>query len=42
MSGAVVSVITFVPQRGPAFYHEALSQFKGLSHISVEVHTRQS
>ncbi len=36
--GAVLSIVTVVPQRGPAFYHAALGQFKGLSHISVEVH----
>ncbi|WP_283744762.1 CDF family Co(II)/Ni(II) efflux transporter DmeF [Sideroxydans sp. CL21] len=36
--GAVVSVITHEPQRGASFYHTMLRQFKGLSHISVEVH----
>lgn len=37
--GVVVSVITNELQRGPAFYHEALRRFKGLSHITVEVHS---
>jgi cation diffusion facilitator family transporter len=36
--GAVVSVVTSVAQRGPAFYHAMLRQIKGLSHITVEVH----
>ena len=36
--GAIVSVVSEVPQRGPAFYHAALRRFKGLSHITVEVH----
>jgi cation diffusion facilitator family transporter len=36
--GAVVSVVSHVAQRGPAFYHEMLRRFKGLSHITVEVH----
>ncbi len=36
--GAIVSVVSGVPQRGPAFYHAALQRFKGLSHITVEVH----
>jgi cation diffusion facilitator family transporter len=36
--GAVVSVVTEVAQRGPAFYHVILRGFKGLSHITVEVH----
>ncbi|MGO9633053.1 MAG: CDF family Co(II)/Ni(II) efflux transporter DmeF [Steroidobacteraceae bacterium] len=36
--GAIVSVISNMPQRGPAFYHAALQRFKGLSHITVEVH----
>ncbi len=35
---AVVSVVTTDRQRGPAFYHAMLRQFKGLSHITVEVH----
>jgi len=36
--GAVVSVVTPIAQRGPAFYHGLLRSFKGLSHITVEVH----
>jgi cation diffusion facilitator family transporter len=36
--GAVVSVVTAVAQRGPNFYHDAFRRFKGLSHITVEVH----
>jgi cation diffusion facilitator family transporter len=36
--GAVVSVVTEVAQRGPNFYHAILRGFKGLSHITVEVH----
>jgi cation diffusion facilitator family transporter len=39
--GAVVSVVTNESQRGPAFYHAVLRRFKGLSHITVEVHTQQ-
>jgi len=39
--GAVVSVVTHESLRGPAFYHTALRRFKGLSHITVEVHTQQ-
>jgi cation diffusion facilitator family transporter len=39
--GAVVSVISTVAQRGPAFYHSILRRFKGLSHITVEVHVQQ-
>jgi cation diffusion facilitator family transporter len=35
---AVVSVVTPVAQRGPNFYHDAFRRFKGLSHITVEVH----
>lgn len=38
--GAVVSVATNASQRGPSFYHTVLRQFKGLSHISVEVHSQ--
>jgi cation diffusion facilitator family transporter len=37
--GAVVSVVSRVAQRGPAFYHALLHRFSGLSHITVEVHT---
>jgi Co/Zn/Cd efflux system component len=35
---AIVSVVSPAPRRDPAFYHEALRRFKGLSHITVEVH----
>ncbi len=38
--GAIVSVATKASQRGPSFYHTVLRQFKGLSHISVEVHSQ--
>ncbi|MET3117265.1 cation diffusion facilitator family transporter [Undibacterium sp. GrIS 1.8] len=37
--GAVVSVVTKVAERNPAFYHTELKQVKGLSHITVEVHS---
>jgi cation diffusion facilitator family transporter len=37
--GAVLSVVSRVAQRGPAFYHALLNRFTGLSHITVEVHT---
>ena len=40
--GAVVSVLTREASRGPDFYHQVLRRFKGLSHITVEVHTRQA
>jgi cation diffusion facilitator family transporter len=36
--GTIVSVVSSMPQRGPAFYHAVLQRFKGLSHITVEVH----
>jgi cation diffusion facilitator family transporter len=36
--GAVVSVATS-ERRGPAFYHRLLQHQKGLSHITVEVHS---
>jgi cation diffusion facilitator family transporter len=39
---AVVSVVTGVSQRPPAFYHSILRGFKGLSHITVEVHPQSS
>jgi len=39
--GAVVSVVTQEGQHGPAFYHAMLRKFKGLSHITAEVHVRQ-
>jgi cation diffusion facilitator family transporter len=38
--GAVISVVTDAAQRAPAFYHAILRDFKGLSHITVEVHPR--
>jgi cation diffusion facilitator family transporter len=37
--GAVVSVVSQVAGRGPAFYHALLRKYDGLSHITVEVHT---
>ena len=37
--GAVISVVSQVAQRGPAFYHALLRRFKALSHITVEIHT---
>ena len=37
--GAVASVLTESPQRGPHFYHALLGRFNGLSHITVEVHS---
>jgi cation diffusion facilitator family transporter len=37
--GAVISVVSRVAQRGPAFYHALLNRFTGLSHITVEVHS---
>jgi cation diffusion facilitator family transporter len=39
--GAVISVVSKVARRGPAFYHALLNRFKGLSHITVEVHQRE-
>ena len=38
--GAVVSVITSEPKHEPNYYHSVLRQFKGLSHVTVEVHNR--
>ena len=38
--GAIVSVLTNVDQRNPAFYHSIFQDFKGLSHITVEVQPR--
>ena len=40
--GAVLSVATNQANRGPAFYHAVLRRFKGLSHITVEVHASQN
>ena len=37
--GAIVSVATEEQGRGAAFYHELLRTFKGLSHVTVEVHS---
>ena len=34
---AVLSVATREAQRNPSFYHSLLEQFKGLSHVTVEV-----
>ena len=39
---AVVSVVTAVAQRSPAFYHSILRGYEGLSHITVEVHPHDS
>jgi Co/Zn/Cd efflux system component len=36
--GTIVSVVGDATQRGPGFYHAALRQIRGLSHITVEVH----
>jgi Co/Zn/Cd efflux system component len=38
--GVVVSVVTSVSHRGPSFYHALLRRFKGLSHITAEVHAQ--
>jgi cation diffusion facilitator family transporter len=35
----IVSIVGDATQRGPDFYHAALRQIKGLSHITVEVHS---
>ena len=37
--GAMASVFTREPTRGPNFYHSLLQRFKGLSHVTVEVNT---
>ncbi|MGV8864783.1 MAG: CDF family Co(II)/Ni(II) efflux transporter DmeF [Pseudomonas sp.] len=37
--GAVISVATLEPKRTSQFYHQHLAQFKGLSHLTVEVHS---
>ncbi|MDG2966401.1 CDF family Co(II)/Ni(II) efflux transporter DmeF [Pseudomonas extremaustralis] len=37
--GAVVSVVTRESNRTSQFYHQHLAQFKGLSHLTVEVHS---
>jgi len=36
--GVVASILSHDPQRGPEFYHSTLQRFKGLSHVTVEVH----
>ncbi|MEO6920363.1 MAG: CDF family Co(II)/Ni(II) efflux transporter DmeF [Collimonas sp.] len=36
--GAVLSVVTQKQERNSSFYHSLLGRFKGLSHITVEVH----
>jgi cation diffusion facilitator family transporter len=36
--GAVISLVSQVARRGPAFYHGLLNRINGLSHITVEVH----
>jgi cation diffusion facilitator family transporter len=38
--GTVISVVTDEALRTPIFYHAVLNRIKGLSHISVEVHSR--
>jgi cation diffusion facilitator family transporter len=40
--GAIVSVVGDGLQRGPNFYHAALRRIRGLSHITVEVHTARA
>ena len=37
--GAMASVLTREPTRGPNFYHALLQRFQGLSHVTVEVNT---
>jgi cation diffusion facilitator family transporter len=39
--GVIISVLTTQTERTPAFYHAALRQIHGLSHITVEVNARQ-
>lgn len=39
--GAVISVVNDEAARTSAFYHAALKRIKGLSHISVEVHSQR-
>jgi cation diffusion facilitator family transporter len=36
--GAILSVVSRVAERRPAFYHALLKRITGLSHITVEVH----
>ena len=40
--GVVASVATDSPQRGPQFYHAMLQHLKGLSHVTIEVHSPQA
>jgi len=40
--GAIVSIVTDDPARTAPFYHGLLRQFKGLSHLTVEVHPAPS
>lgn len=35
--GAVISIVTDQPEHSPVFYHDTLRNFKGLSHVTVEV-----
>lgn len=35
--GAVLSVVSSQPERGPAFYHQLLGECKTFSHVTVEV-----
>ncbi len=37
---AVVAIVSGSPERGTSYYHRALRRFKGLSHITVEVHAQ--
>lgn len=37
--GAVLSVATDQKQHGPAFFHNVPGCLKGLSHVTVEVHS---
>ena len=36
---AVASVVTDDPRRGADFYHAVLRRFRGISHVTVEVHS---
>jgi cation diffusion facilitator family transporter len=40
--GAIVSVVTHDPARTASFYHGLLRELKGLSHLTVEVHSAPS
>lgn len=39
---ALISLSTDEAQRDPGFYHAALKQFRGLSHVTVEVNPRRT